>query len=76
MKNLDWIKLKMAAYQPLSTLTWPIFGKLWYMARPLPYMARIVHYFFFFVEPVFGRVRTIHRCVQYIDFAEICHPKF
>ena len=33
---------------------------------------RIVRYFFSF----FGLVRTIHRGVQYIDFAEICHSKF
>ena len=45
-------------------------------ASPLPYMAAYSTLLFFFFEPVFGLVRIIHRCVQYIDFAEILLPKF
>ena len=41
MKNFDSIKFKMAAYQPLFTFTWPIFGKPCLMARLLG------HYVFF-----------------------------
>ena len=35
LKNLDSIKFEMAAYRPLFTFTWLIFGKPCYMARPL-----------------------------------------
>ena len=39
--------------------------------QQVPYMAAYSTLLFFFFEPVIGLVRTIHRCVQYIDFAEI-----
>ena len=34
MKTFDSIKFKMAAYWPLFTFTWPLFGNPYKMARP------------------------------------------
>ena len=47
-----------------------------YKNKYIPYIAAYSTLLFSFSEPVFGLVRIIHRCVQYIDFAEICHSKF